>query len=158
VGLLLLGPKRLGKPLDSAEEQLVLTLAHQLAVALENAAAFDEIRSLEQGLERQVEERTRALSTALSDLKRAPGLPIEWEKLAMLERLVAGVAHESNTPLGTLRSSVDTLQRIAGAAARPAAETRELLPARGSALERGRRELSAQAVAGLLELIATSSE
>lgn len=112
VGLLLLGPKVEGRPLDSADERLVLTLAHQLAVAVENASAFDEIRSLKDGLERQVAERTRDLSNALTDLQRAQGQLIESEKQAMLGRLVAGMAHEINTPLGTLRSSVDTLRRI----------------------------------------------
>src|SRR6185295_19846424 len=140
VGLLLLGPKPQGKPLDSADERLVLTLAHQLAVALENAAAFDEIRSLKDGLERQVEERTRALSDALSDLKRAQGQLIESEKQAMLGRLVAGVAHEINTPLGALRSSVDTLQRITTASRSAQEDLREPVPSpRSEALETARR-------------------
>lgn len=115
VGLLLLGPKVDGKPLDSADEHLIFTLANQLAVALENAAAFDEIRSLKDNLEEQVHQRTRDLSSALDDLKRAQVQLIESEKQAMLGRLVAGMAHEINTPLGTLLSSVDTLGRIAGA-------------------------------------------
>lgn len=114
VGLLLLGPKRDGKPLDSTDEQLIFTLANQLAVALENAAAFDEIRSLKDNLEQQVQERTRDLSAALDGLKRAQGQLIESEKQAMLGRLVAGVAHEVNSPLGTLLSSLDTLQRVSG--------------------------------------------
>jgi signal transduction histidine kinase len=156
VGLLLLGPKPEGKPLDSADERLVLTLSHQLAVALENAAAFDEIRSLKDGLERQVEERTRALSDALSDLKRAQGQLIESEKQAMLGRLVAGVAHEINTPLGALRSSVDTLRRIMATSPMPEEVAREAAPSsRSDAARRGR---SAHAVADLLELIGVSSE
>lgn len=114
IGLLLLGPKIDGKPLDSADEHLIFTLANQLAVALENAAAFDEIHSLKDGLEQQVRERTRDLSSALEDLKRAQLQLIESEKQAMLGRLVAGMAHEINSPLGTLRSSLDTLGRVVG--------------------------------------------
>jgi len=112
VGCLLVGPRRDGKPLDSADEHLIFTLANQLSVAVENTAAFEEIRSLKDNLEQQVLERTRDLSRALSDLKRAQVQLIESEKQAMLGRLVAGMAHEINTPLGTLRSSVDTLGRV----------------------------------------------
>jgi signal transduction histidine kinase len=114
VGCLLLGPRRDGKPLDSADEHLIFTLANQLSVAVENTAAFEEIRSLKDGLEQQVLERTQDLSRALSELKRAQVQLIESEKQAMLGRLVAGMAHEINTPLGTLRSSVDTLGRLMG--------------------------------------------
>jgi two-component system NtrC family sensor kinase len=114
VGCLLLGPRLDGKPLDSADEHLIFTLANQLSVAVENTAAFEEIRSLKDGLEQQVTDRTRDLSRALSELKRAQGQLIESEKQAMLGRLVAGMAHEINTPLGTLRSSVDTLGRVMG--------------------------------------------
>jgi signal transduction histidine kinase len=114
VGCLLLGPRRDGKPLDSADEHLIFTLANQLSVAVENTAAFEEIRSLKDGLEQQVLERTQDLSRALSDLKRAQVQLIESEKQAMLGRLVAGMAHEINTPLGTLRSSVDTFGRLLG--------------------------------------------
>jgi two-component system, NtrC family, sensor kinase len=114
VGCLLLGPRLDGKPLDSADEHLIFTLANQLSVAVENTAAFEEIRSLKDGLEQQVADRTRDLSRALSELKRAQGQLIESEKQAMLGRLVAGMAHEINTPLGTLRSSVDTLGRVMG--------------------------------------------
>jgi signal transduction histidine kinase len=114
VGCLLLGPRLDGKPLDSADEHLIFTLANQLSVAVENTAAFEEIRSLKDGLEQQVLDRTQDLSRALSELKRAQVQLIESEKQAMLGRLVAGMAHEINTPLGTLRSSVDTLGRVMG--------------------------------------------
>jgi len=157
VGLLLLGPKVEGRPLDSADERLVLTLAHQLAVAVENAAAFDEIRSLKDGLEQQVAERTRDLSNALLDLQRAQGQLIESEKQAMLGRLVAGMAHEINTPLGTLRSSVDTLRRIVHAPAPGASGLRASSPGSSD----GRAPPSSRpggAVDGLLEVMASSAE
>jgi len=160
VGLLLLGPKVEGKPLDSADERLVLTLAHQLAVAVENAAAFDEIRSLKDGLEQQVAERTRDLSNALSDLQRAQGQLIESEKQAMLGRLVAGMAHEINTPLGTLRSSVDTLRRIVHTVPQGLASGLALR-AGPPASSDGRAPPSSRpggAVDGLLEVMASSAE
>lgn len=157
VGLLLLGPKALGKPLNSLDERLISTLADQLAVALEHASAFHELRALQEGLERQVQERTRALTDTLTELERAQLQLIESEKQAVLGRLVAGVSHEINTPLGTLRSAVDTLQRIGASALRTSRHaTADARDAREP--DPGRHERSSGAVAPLLELINSSAD
>lgn len=59
----------------------------------EQRLARRRIEELNATLEMRVEERTRALERAQADLLRA-------EKTAALGRMVAGVAHELNTPLG----------------------------------------------------------
>lgn len=153
VGCLLIGPRLDGKPLDSADEHLIFTLANQLSVAVENTAAFEEIRSLKDNLEQQVLDRTQDLSRALSELKRAQGQLIESEKQAMLGRLVAGMAHEINTPLGTLRSSVDTLGRVMGGYRRYV----ETQSSRGDG-EAKRLERSGNATDGLLSVMNDSAE
>jgi two-component system NtrC family sensor kinase len=153
VGCLLLGPRVDGKPLDSADEHLIFTLGNQLSVAVENTAAFEEIRSLKDNLERQVLDRTQDLSRALSELKRAQVQLIESEKQAMLGRLVAGMAHEINTPLGTLRSSVDTLGRVVGGYRRYV----ETQSGRGDG-EAKRLERSSSAAEGLLSVMNDSAD
>ncbi|MDD9937188.1 MAG: ATP-binding protein, partial [Myxococcales bacterium] len=111
-GVLLLGPKLDGRALDGSDRSLMITLANQLAVAIENTRAFEEIQRLKDGLEAQVDARTQDLSEALAELKQTQGHLVESEKQAMLGRVVAGIVHEVNSPLGSLRSSIDTTDRL----------------------------------------------
>ena len=111
VGLLVLGPKLSEQQLDPEDQKLLSTLANQLVVALENARAFEVIEHLKSGLEDQVEVRTRELREALATLQAAQSHLVESQKQAMLGRLVAGIVHEVNSPLGAVDSSADTIRR-----------------------------------------------
>lgn len=112
VGLLLLGPKRDGSRLDEADLAMLSTLANQLSLAIEGANAFAEIQRLNAGLEQEVAERTAELERALAELKQMQGQLVEAETQATLGRVVAGIVHEVNTPLGGLTSGTDTVERI----------------------------------------------
>lgn len=112
LGLLMLGPKRDGRRLDDEDLSMLQTLANQVSMAIESANAFAEIQRLNAGLERTVAERTAELERALGELKQMQGQLIETETQAMLGRVVAGIVHEVNTPLGGLRSGTDTLGKV----------------------------------------------
>ncbi len=79
--------------------------------------ALQELGEVNAGLERRIDQRTVELSqavtelnTMLAELKDTQQQLVESEKMAQLGGLVAGVAHELNTPLGicvTARSYIE---------------------------------------------------
>ncbi|WP_182165543.1 transporter substrate-binding domain-containing protein [Rugamonas brunnea] len=91
-----------------------------------------EIQELNAELEQRVTARTAELRQANDDLRVAAEQLLQTEKVASLGRLVAGIAHELSTPLGsaltastTLKAHVDSFARAlaTGQLKRSAADT-----------------------------------
>lgn len=65
-----------------------------------NIEIHNNLQQFNQNLEQLVQQRTSELSQTLADLKSTQNQLVESEKMAALGGLVAGVAHEINTPIG----------------------------------------------------------
>jgi signal transduction histidine kinase len=88
------------------------TLALDLKAEVETRRSAEErLRELNEQLESRVEQRTQELQRAMHQV-------VESERLAALGSLVAGVAHELNTPIGNCVGVASTLQGQAQALVR----------------------------------------
>jgi signal transduction histidine kinase len=92
-------------------------------VAHANAA----LKEANEGLERRVAERTQALSQALQHLEESQAMLVQSEKMSSLGQMVAGVAHEINTPLAYVKNSLETVDGQVSAMAEAVTETEKLL-------------------------------
>jgi signal transduction histidine kinase len=72
------------------------------------AHAQNALRAANEELETRVMERTRDLSQTLKRLKESEAQLVQSEKMSSLGQMVAGVAHEINSPLAYVKNSVAT--------------------------------------------------
>ena len=83
------------------ELDLLKNIANLLSLAFNRAKMFEKLN----------EQKTK-LEKALSELKATQLQIVQAEKLASLGQLVAGVAHEINTPLGAITSNINLFEKI----------------------------------------------
>ena len=126
--------------------------------------AEDELKRLNAELERKVAERTEdlahtnlelqavnaGLSKAMEELKAAQGAILVSEKLAALGRLIAGIAHELNTPLAAIASSSRLELKHLGAGLEELALAASRLGPEELSFVREARSRAAQAKGGIL--------
>ena len=99
LGLLLVN--REAQPLSDTDLRLVATFADHAATAVQNARLYDAVQRASEGLERKVAERTAELGQAQSQL-------VLSDRMAGLGFLVAGIAHEINSPAAAIQGAIDS--------------------------------------------------
>ncbi len=129
VGVLAVGRADDAREFSEADFNLLTTFADQAGAAVENALLYQEVREASEELERKVRLRTAELTAinselgrALADLRETQAQLVLSERMAGLGLLVAGVAHEINSPTAAIRGSIDGLGAALVRVARHGAE------------------------------------
>ena len=115
----------IGRTIQYGDETLLLISQQDVTAGYRHE---QEMLHLNQLLEQRVQERTEALSksnqdlrSAVKNLEQAQAELLQREKLAALGALVAGIAHELNTPIGNSVTAASTLHEQAAAFSRQVA-------------------------------------
>ena len=129
VGVLAVARAEDAREFSDADLNLLTTFADQAGAAVENAVLYQEVRGASEELEKKVRLRTAELTAinhelgkALADLREAQAQLILSERMAGLGLLVAGVAHEINSPSAAIRGSIEGLATGLSRVARHSAE------------------------------------
>lgn len=108
---------RLAHQLELMRDSVKRSFAQLETEIIERTKANEAIQTLNASLEERVHERTSELLEAnitlartLEDLRSTQRTLVQSEKLASLGSLVAGVAHELNTPIGNGLAAASTME------------------------------------------------
>ncbi|MFH2005217.1 MAG: ATP-binding protein [bacterium] len=118
LGVMLVNRRPPAPAFGEAELRLLATFADQASTAIENARLYEEVTVFNERLEHMVADRTAELQRtntelqqALVELQEAQAQLLLSERLAGLGQLVAGIAHEVNTPAAAIQGAVSNLER-----------------------------------------------
>jgi|JI8StandDraft_1071087.scaffolds.fasta_scaffold00305_7 two-component system NtrC family sensor kinase len=103
VGFILLGKNKNNTSYGIQEIEIILEILSVSLMSISNSMIYQQLVNLTETLEAKVHERTRELEEAQAHL-------VQSEKMASLGIMVAGIAHEINTPAAVINGSSDNLE------------------------------------------------
>ena len=136
--------RELEATLTDKERFRVYLIAYAGALLILIAWLGSKIRAANLSLEHRVLDRTRELSEALEHLKESEAQLIQSEKMSSLGQMVAGIAHEINTPLAYVKNSLGTVSDRLGDLSGAVDHCEKLLALLQAGQNTDRNELSRQ--------------
>ena len=126
-GLIAVWQDNVKSPLNQEDVRLLLPIANQLAIAIENNIYIDEsaklikqlteaevreeyLKQLEES-NRQLDEKNAELTRLFRELQDKESQLVHSEKMASLGQLVAGISHELNNPVSFIYANSKALER-----------------------------------------------
>lgn len=93
---------RTGKFISKAEYFSLEEIRYFTLVTLSNSLIYERLQYLLANLEKEIENRTH-------ELQKASNTILQQEKMATLGTMVAGIAHELNTPVSVIKASITNI-------------------------------------------------
>ncbi len=107
----------INQPIEEASEYITNHITLPITedfIVTENGQykGIGTVISLLNAMKQRVLQRTKELTKAYKALKSSQTQLVQSEKMASLGQMVAGIAHEINTPLGYVRNNVESIQNF----------------------------------------------